>query len=72
MDKAVSIFVSVATDNNVVGQVEVWCLSSPFPAGVFNVVTGNGAFGQSLATHPDVDKAVSIFVSVATEEEDVL
>jgi len=33
----------------------VW-LSSPFPAGVFNVVTGNGAFGQSLATHPDVDK----------------
>ena len=26
------------------------------PAGVFNVVTGNGAFGQSLATHPDVDK----------------
>lgn len=25
-------------------------------AGVFNVVTGNGAFGQSLATHPDVDK----------------
>ena len=32
------------------------CDSSPFPAGVFNVVTGNGAFGQSLATHPDVDK----------------
>ena len=31
-------------------------LSSPFPAGVFNVVTGNGAFGQSLATHLDVDK----------------
>ena len=26
------------------------------PSGVFNVVTGNGAFGQSLATHPDVDK----------------
>ena len=24
--------------------------------GVFNVVTGNGAFGQSLATHSDVDK----------------
>ena len=27
-----------------------------FPAGVFNVVTGNGAFGQSLATYPDVNK----------------
>ena len=26
------------------------------PLGVFNVVTGNGAFGQSLATHSDVDK----------------
>ena len=26
------------------------------PSGVFNVVTGNGAFGQSLATHSDVDK----------------
>ncbi len=25
-------------------------------AGVFNVVTGNGAFGQSLAEHPKVDK----------------
>ncbi len=24
--------------------------------GVFNVVTGNGAFGQSLAVHPRVDK----------------
>ena len=34
-------------------------LSSPFPAGVFNVVTGNGAFGQSLATHPDVDSWVN-------------
>ena len=25
-------------------------------AGVFNVVTGNGAFGQLLAEHPKVDK----------------
>ena len=25
-------------------------------AGVFNVITGNGAFGQSLAEHPKVDK----------------
>ena len=31
-------------------------VSTLSPAGVFNVVTGNGAFGQSLATHPDVDK----------------
>ncbi len=32
------------------------CAESGLPPGVFNVVTGNGAFGQSLATHPLVDK----------------
>ena len=32
------------------------CAEAGLPEGVFNVVTGNGAFGQSLATHPDVDK----------------
>ena len=26
------------------------------PAGVFNVITGGGAMGSTLATHPDVDK----------------
>ena len=39
-------------------HVTVCCVSCAYSlsAGVFNVVTGNGAFGQSLATHPDVDK----------------
>lgn len=32
------------------------CAEAGLPPGVFNVVTGNGAFGQSLATHPQVDK----------------
>lgn len=32
------------------------CAEAGLPAGVFNVVTGNGAFGQALATHPLVDK----------------
>ena len=32
------------------------CAEAGLPPGVFNVVTGNGAFGQSLATHNDVDK----------------
>ena len=32
------------------------CAEAGLPPGVFNVVTGNGAFGQSLATHSDVDK----------------
>ena len=32
------------------------CAEAGLPPGVFNVVTGNGAFGSSLATHPDVDK----------------
>ena len=32
------------------------CAEAGLPPGVFNVVTGNGAFGQLLATHPQVDK----------------
>ena len=32
------------------------CAEAGLPPGVFNVVTGNGAFGSSLASHPDVDK----------------
>ncbi|KAM4652742.1 aldehyde dehydrogenase family 16 member A1 [Discoglossus pictus] len=32
------------------------CAEAGLPAGVFNVVTGNGAFGGKLADHPDVDK----------------
>lgn len=32
------------------------CAEAGLPEGVFNVVTGNGAFGQALATHTDVDK----------------
>ena len=32
------------------------CAEAGLPPGVFNVVTGNGAFGSSLANHPDVDK----------------
>ena len=32
------------------------CAEAGLPPGVFNVVTGNGAFGQALATHPKVDK----------------
>ena len=32
------------------------CAEAGLPPGVFNVVTGNGAFGSSLAGHPDVDK----------------
>nr|XP_014344265.1 PREDICTED: aldehyde dehydrogenase family 16 member A1 [Latimeria chalumnae] len=32
------------------------CVEAGLPPGVFNVVTGNGAFGSKLATHPDVDK----------------
>lgn len=32
------------------------CAEAGLPAGVFNVVTGDGRFGSALATHPDVDK----------------
>uniref|UniRef100_H2Z2I3 Aldehyde dehydrogenase domain-containing protein n=1 Tax=Ciona savignyi TaxID=51511 RepID=H2Z2I3_CIOSA len=32
------------------------CHEAGLPPGVFNVVTGNGAFGSKLAIHPDVDK----------------
>ncbi|XP_077313134.1 aldehyde dehydrogenase family 16 member A1 [Lithobates pipiens] len=32
------------------------CSEAGLPPGVFNVVTGNGAFGENLAVHPDVDK----------------
>ncbi|XP_061407031.1 aldehyde dehydrogenase family 16 member A1 [Lethenteron reissneri] len=32
------------------------CAEAGLPPGVFNVVTGNGAFGGLLAAHPDVDK----------------
>ncbi len=28
-------------------------------SGVFNVVTGGGAMGQTLAEHPDVDKVAT-------------
>ena len=32
------------------------CAEAGLPPGVFNVVTGNGAFGSAVAAHPDVDK----------------
>lgn len=32
------------------------CHEAGLPPGVFNVVTGNGAFGSMLATHADIDK----------------
>ena len=32
------------------------CNEAGLPPGVFNVVTGPGAFGSLLATHSDVDK----------------
>ncbi|MEE6482821.1 hypothetical protein FKM82_013355 [Ascaphus truei] len=32
------------------------CAEAGLPPGVFNVVTGNGAFGGKLAVHADVDK----------------
>lgn len=32
------------------------CHDAGLPPGVFNVVTGNGAFGSLLASHPSVDK----------------
>ncbi|CAH2319100.1 aldehyde dehydrogenase family 16 member A1 [Pelobates cultripes] len=32
------------------------CAEAGLPPGVFNVVTGNGAFGEKLAVHPNVDK----------------
>ena len=32
------------------------CAEAGLPPGVFNVVTGSGAMGSTLATHPDVDK----------------
>lgn len=32
------------------------CSEAGLPPGVFNVVTGSGAFGSMLAGHPDVDK----------------
>jgi aldehyde dehydrogenase (NAD+) len=32
------------------------CLEAGVPAGVVNVVTGQGAAGAALSTHPDVDK----------------
>ena len=35
------------------------CAKAGLPPGMFNVVTGNGASGQSLATQNDVDKVAS-------------
>ena len=32
------------------------CAEAGLPPGVFNVVTGDGRFGSSLALHPRVDK----------------
>lgn len=32
------------------------CAEAGLPAGVFNVITGGGAMGQTLAEHPEVDK----------------
>ena len=32
------------------------CAEAGLPEGVFNVVTGNGAFGSKLAIHPAIDK----------------
>ena len=32
------------------------CAEAGLPPGVFNVVTGNGAFGSKLAGHPGIDK----------------
>ena len=32
------------------------CAEAGLPPGVFNVITGGGAMGSILATHPDVDK----------------
>ena len=32
------------------------CAEAGLPPGVFNVVTGDGKFGSTIATHPDVDK----------------
>ncbi len=32
------------------------CAEAGLPPGVFNVITGGGAMGSMLATHPDVDK----------------
>ncbi|KAL5479194.1 hypothetical protein EMCRGX_G022685 [Ephydatia muelleri] len=32
------------------------CAEAGLPPGVFNVVTGDGQFGSTLANHPDVDK----------------
>ncbi|XP_064103990.1 aldehyde dehydrogenase family 16 member A1-like [Macrobrachium nipponense] len=32
------------------------CAEAGLPAGVFNVITGGGAMGSTLAVHPDVDK----------------
>ena len=42
-------------------SVAVWVMLCVYPsllplAGVFNVVTGPGSFGQMIATHPGVDK----------------
>jgi aldehyde dehydrogenase (NAD+) len=34
------------------------CAEAGLPAGVFNVVTGGGVMGQTLAEHPDVDKVI--------------
>jgi aldehyde dehydrogenase (NAD+) len=32
------------------------CAEAGLPPGVFNVITGGGAMGSQLATHPEVDK----------------
>ena len=37
------------------------CAEAGLPPGVFNVVTGGGAMGQTLAEHPDVDKVLAHF-----------
>jgi aldehyde dehydrogenase (NAD+) len=32
------------------------CLQAQLPAGVVNIVTGDGAVGEAIVTHPDIDK----------------
>jgi acyl-CoA reductase-like NAD-dependent aldehyde dehydrogenase len=65
MGNTVVVKPSEETPLSLLRCVELWHAAEVFPAGVVNVVTGDGAVGAALSGHPDVDK-ISFTGSTAT------
>ncbi|WP_296599664.1 aldehyde dehydrogenase family protein [Phenylobacterium sp.] len=65
MGNTVVVKPSEETPLSLIRCVELWAAAEIFPAGVVNIVTGDGAVGAALSGHPDVDK-LSFTGSTAT------